>query len=284
MSKFRVGPKILHLPSKGRLSVITDPHCNYNAFQNWIEISGLDNPKNRGLILGDILDPRPNSLGEKQSKKDGLKIYEEVMKRGNIDVLLSDHLERNLYYSHMKKNYPRDFDEVYSKRKEIIDQFGYIGNEAIEHLADKVYLFAVAKKSGLVFTHAGPDMRRGDKYDSIILGRPNTVGEKIIGKSGEVFFTNQVPYSKEDVDRFLKRQKSNVLIGGHTPVLEMLLNGGHKEKYVINFGNQLIFSSSYGAVPRKETYLDIDLSKKYNSIDDLKEGNEIKFLDYNKIR
>lgn len=113
--------------------------------------------------------------------------------------------------------------------------------------------FFLKTDNGLFLSHAGPakNINSLDDFNEIFSDdyENNLLYDFLWNRY-------QVNYDKKVVSNFLNLVESNCMIIGHNPV----------ESYLI-FGKQIIISSSYKT--NKKTYLNIDLSKNIENIEDL---------------
>ncbi|MBI1928166.1 hypothetical protein HYR99_28460, partial [Candidatus Poribacteria bacterium] len=81
-------------------------------------------------------------------------------------------------------------------------------------------------------------------------------------------------YTIPQMDEFLERIDGSLLIVGHTP-LGYLPRKDVKNGVALFGQHQLVFATGYGAPPGVQSYLAIDLSKRYESVSELRYGVEI---------
>ena len=117
----------------------------------------------------------------------------------------------------------------------------------------KTLPYFIKTPNGLFISHAGPLKKIKSMNDFKKIFTDDYENDYLYD-----FLWNRykVNYDKDDVSNFLKVIGSNYMIIGHNPV----------NRYEI-FGKQLIISSSYQT--DKKAYLDIDLSKNIEELEDL---------------
>ena len=280
--------ELVILPDKGTVYVATDFQAQWSNFNQWLTQTKLVERIEAGedvygLILGDAVDHKP---GDPIFEPYGdVKIVDRIIQlqqqlgeerliylRGNHELASAD------AYAMLKKagmnpdNRGDMIAQLYQTgHGAYFKQFNFIERMTDEHYNYLTNLPTVAiGKNGFVGVHAGTsrsaknlaDLVRPSKkvFDELLWGRP-----AIVLRSG---------YTPSQTAEFLKRIGGRVLAVGHTPV-------GAFPKDEISDGvarhgeHQLIFSTGYGAAPGVRSYLTIDLSKRYNTVTELKYGAEI---------
>lgn len=287
---------IVIIPDKGELYIAADFHSHYRDFKKWLSKTGIyEKLKNGGdvygLILGDVLDVKQND--KDADKRGDVKILSKLMKmqrelgeRGKrVIYIMGNHEFMNVdIYGKLKKfsglnprNQQQLLDILFSRKygKEL-SQHNFLRRMTSYHYKYlKDLPLVVLCKNGVVASHAGPAVSAANLED--IAGKNEKVVKELV--SGRAYGITEDGYSHEDLMRFLKMmENSKLLITGHTP-LDKLPTRDIK-KGLGSFGNhQVILGTSYGYYPGKKSYLRINLDKKYNSIDDLRVGEEILRLD-----
>lgn len=280
--------ELVVLPDKGTVYVATDFQAQWSNFNRWLTQTRLVERIEAGedvygLILGDAVDHKP---GDPIFEPYGdLKIVDRIMQlqgqlgeerliylRGNHEFASADAYAM-LKKAGMNADNRRDMiAELYqTSHGPYFKQFNFIERMTDEHYDYLINLPTVAiGKNGFVGVHAGTsrsaknlaDLVRPSKkvLDELLWGRPS-----IVLRSG---------YTPSQTAEFLKKIGGRVLAVGHTPIgslpKEMVSDG------VARLGmHQLVFSTGYGAAPGVQSYLAIDLSKRYRVVTDLKYGAEI---------
>ena len=280
--------ELVVLPDKGTVYVATDFQAQWSNFNRWLTQTKLVDRIEAGedvygLILGDAVDHKP---GDPIFEPYGdVKIVDRIIQlqaqlgeerfiylRGNHEFASADTYAM-LKKSGMNPDNRRDIiTQLYqTSHGAYFKQFNFIERMTDEHYNYLINLPTVAiGKNGFVGVHAGTsrsaknlaDLVRPSKkvLDELLWGRPT-----VALSSG---------YTPSHTAEFLKRIGGRVLAVGHTPVSvfpEDAVSDG-----VARLGkHQIIFSTGYGASPGLRSYLTIDLSKRYNTVTELKYGAEI---------
>lgn len=280
--------ELVVLPDKGTVYVATDFQAQWSNFNQWLMQTKLVERIEAGedvygLILGDAVDHKP---GDPIFEPYGdVKIVDQIMQlqqqlgeerliylRGNHEFASADAYAM-LKKAGMNADNRRDMiAELYETiHGPYFKQFNFLERMTDEHYNYLINLPTVAiGKNGFVGVHAGTsrsaknlaDLVRPNKkvLDELLWGRPS-----IVLRSG---------YTPAHTAEFLKKIGGRVLAVGHTPI-------GSLPKKTVSDGvarlgkHQLVFSTGYGAAPGVRSYLAIDLSKRYNTVTDLKYGAEI---------
>ncbi len=280
--------ELVVLPDHGTVYIATDFHTHWNDFNQWLIRTNLVERIEAGedvygLILGDVVDHKPgDSIFEPYGDA---RIVDRIMQlqqqlgaerliylKGNHELAVAD------TYALLKKNgmnadnRGRMIDRLYrSPQGPYFQQFNFIERMTDEHYDYLISLPTVAvSKNGFVGVHAGTS--RSAKGLADLTHPSKKVLEELLWDRPAVAKVGG--YMPSQTDAFLKQIGGRLLIVGHTPL-------GYFPKKNIKDGvarlgeRQLFFSTGYGAQPGTRSYLAIDLSKRYESVSDLKYGADI---------
>ncbi len=280
--------ELVVLPDRGTVYIATDFHTQWSNFNRWLTQTRLVERITAGedvygLILGDVVNHKP---GDPIFEPYGdVKIVDRIMQlqqqlgeerfiylRGNHEFASAD------TYALLKKagmNADNRRDMIARLYQTVhgayFKQFNFIERMTDEHYDYLTKLPTTAiGKNGIVGVHAGAArsaknlaaLARPSKkvLDELLWGRP-----AIVLKSG---------YTPSETAEFLERIGGRLLIVGHTPLVSFPKD--EVTDGVARLGtHQLIFSTGYGAPPGGQSYLVIDLSKRYNAVTELRYGAEI---------
>ena len=248
--------KFIKLPDKGRLLIVTDLHGDLEDYEKYINLWDCNNPDFHLVFVGDFI----HSIYEDDKS---IEIIEDVIEKdkkySNFHPLLGNHEWSHITGTPVFKGYQNqtnDFENLIIEKKGSLEPYL---SEYVEYF--KSMPFFVKTANGLFISHTGPSklVKSMNDFNEIFYNDYNF-------QPLYDFLWNRydVNYNEEDVDNFLKIIGSNCMIVGHTVV----------NAYMI-YGNQMILSSSFGTVDK--AYLDINLSKPINNMDDVLDN--IKFLD-----
>ena len=283
--------ELVVLPDKGTVYVATDFQAQWSNFNQWLTQTKLVERIEAGedvygLILGDAVDHKP---GDPIFEPYGdVKIVDRIMQlqqqlgeerliylRGNHEFASAD------TYAMLKKAgmNPDNRRDMIAQLYQTIQgayfkQFNFIERMTDVHYNYLINLPTVAiGKNGFVGVHAGTS-RSAKNLANLVRPSKKVLDELLWGRPAIVLRSG---YTPPQTAEFLKRIGGRVLAVGHTPV-------GSVPKDAVSDGvarlgvHQLIFSTGYGAAPGVRSYLAIDLSKRYNTVTDLKYGAEIQPL------
>lgn len=295
-NKFQRDGKLVILPDRGILYVASDFHSNYQDYKKWLKHTNLIEKLELkedvyGVILGDIIDFK-KAKGHKDRSGDR-RILDSIM---NIKENLGEYGSRLIT---LKGNHEHEVLSIYRKLKkkcflenksmeELIEelpesnswsfykQFNFIERIKKRHFNYiKNLPLAILAKNGIVGTHAAP-LRNIDSINDIVNITNKNEHELVWNRPWEI---TRNGYDKYDVDYFLEvMENSSILVSGHTP-LEHFSEEKQKNGVVMYGEHQVILATSYGYEPGNKSYLEFDLSKNYNDVNDLRLGKEIKRLE-----
>ena len=280
--------ELVVLPDQGTVYVATDFHAQWSNFNRWLAqtnlVERIDAGENvYGLILGDAVDHKP---GDPIFEPYGdVKIVDQIMQlqqrlgeerliyiRGNHELAAAD------AYALLKKagmnadNHQDMITQLYqTSHGAYFKQFNFIERMTDEHYNYLSNLPTVAiGKNGFVGIHAGAS--RSAKTLADLVRPSKKVLEELLWERPAVVLGDG--YTPSQTAEFLQRIGGRLLIVGHTP-LSSFPKKGIRDGVARLGMHQLIFSTGYGAPPGVRSYLAIDLSKRYNTVTELRYGAEI---------
>lgn len=241
--------RLITLPRKGRLLIFTDVHGNLEDYRKYLSKWDSDNPDCHILIDGDFI----HSIYVDDYS---IEILEDMIEKyysyDNFHVILGNHEWAHITKANVFKanvNQRRDFEKMLAKKR-----------GSLEPLDDYVKFFKdlpffLQTDSGIFVSHAGPSQKIEifDDYE-LILEEEDYFNEYVFSM---LWSRPKKDYDEYNVSLFLDLVGSNVMVVGHTVV----------DGYEV-YGKQMILSSSFGT--DNKMYLDIDLTKDVNDMEDLK--------------
>lgn len=247
--------KFIKLPSKGRLLIVTDLHGNLEDYEKYIDLWNCNDSDCHIVFVGDFI----HSINENDCS---IEIIDDVIdkfkKYSNFHPLLGNHEWGHIVGTHIFKGFQNqtlEFENLVSIKKGDLEP--YLSNYI--NFFKTMPLF-VKTENGIFISHTGPSksIKSMNDFNKIFTDDYNF-------QYLYDFLWNRFDndYDEGDVDNFLKLIGSNCMVVGHTVVDGFLV-----------YGNQMILSSSFGT--SNKAYLDIDLSKPIDNMDDLIDN--IKFL------
>jgi len=285
---------LLVLPARGELFVASDFHGRHNDFRRWLQRTRLLDRIRAGddvygLITGDSVDYK---AGDPESAPDGdTRIIEAIReaqagRNGERLILLQGNHERQvvkLYEALVKERgmTPRNQRDVVralfaGELGDYFAQFNFVERITPEQFAFLKGLPVLALGAqGVVCVHGGPSPAADDVHD--IIDRKELVVDELQW-SRPVMEGRAGGYSHDDVARFLRTLGARLLVTGHTPVV-MLPREWWRDGVGVFGKQQVILSTSFGAIPGQKRLLALDLAKQYDGADALKAGREILPLD-----
>ena len=253
-----VNNRLIELPDYGRLLVITDLHGNFKDYKRYLRLWDKDDPDFHIVFAGDLIHAMDYEDGSIEIIEDAMFKSEEY---SNYHCLLGNHEWCHITTKDIFKagvNLRANFENLVSHKK------GYMEPSLTNYIRFfKSMPYFLKTANGLFISHAGPSK------DILSINDFNEMcGDDHSSKELYGFLWNRYGgysgYTSSDVEHFLNVIKSKYMIVGHTVV-----DSGYKI-----IGNQMILSSSF--YTSVKSYLDVDLSKDINSMDDLL--NTIKVL------
>ena len=251
--------KIIKLPSKGKLIVVTDIHGNIEDYNKYIDIWDANNPFCHILFLGDLIHEIQYS---KDLSLDILEdIYNNYIHLPNFHVLLGNHELAQITNDDIWKY---EINQVYGFNNHIEDkirnlEFGDVTLKQVKdyynHIIKQFDYFCITD-NGFFFSHAGIsnsalNLLTAQLIDLFNLNINNSIDYKFL--EDMLWSRPYDDYTEGEISTFLAQIGCKFMCVGHT-----VYNGMHV------LGNQLIFDSSY--CTDNKYYLEIDLSKDYKDI------------------
>ena len=284
---------LVMLPDHGTVYIATDFHTHFRDFNQWLKRTKLIKRIQAGedvygLILGDIIDQKPGDalfepFGDAKIIKKIMQLQKQLGSKGERLIYIKGNHEfaAATTYAMLKKsgmnadNRQRMTNLLYkSPQGAYFQQFNFIERMTDEHYDYLINLpTVVVAINGFVGIHAGPS-RSAKNLAELVRPTQKVLDELLWSRPAAVQIGGYKPSQTKD---FLKRVGGNLLISGHTP-LSYLPKKSVKNGVARIGKHQIIFATGYGASPDSRSYLVIDLSKKYESVFDLKYGVEIQPL------
>ena len=238
--------KLIQLPSKGRLIVVTDLHGDYEDYMKYLNLWDKNDKDCHIVFTGDLIhSPYPTDQS--------VEILDDTITKNknysNFHVLLGNHELSHITDTNiikMDKNLRVSFEEL------IINKKGNL-QPTLDKYKDyfkKLPLF-LKTDNGIFISHAGPSKNINSKEDLKKIYSNNYKNQLL-----HDFLWNRfrLDYNKTDISNFLKITESNCMVIGHNIV----------DGYKI-YGKQLILSSSFQT--SNKMYLNIDLTKIIENIE-----------------
>jgi len=200
--------------------------------------------------------------------------------------------ERDAYFAYYRETYG---DQIFNNNIAPYDMIARLRPEHVRFVESSPIL-VVCEGAGILVTHAGPPRMNGWK--------PRTLKKAIDRASREHMRTappheyyespyhqllnnrfRNADYSLSDLEAFLRVYDGGVLVTGHTPHPYLVdfekrtpLEGcAFRSGLGLIGSHQVVLCSSFGAFhPSLKRYLELDLSRRFSSVDDLFEDEETK--------
>jgi hypothetical protein len=271
------GRRVARLPERGVLLVATDLQGNFADYEALKRIHAAEGPDTILAFCGDLVHGPSPELNEPGAwpdylgtafvdrSKDLILDFDRYTRSHRAFSLLGNHEHAHIGGPVVSKFYP---DEA-----AVLD--GALGDERVQvHAFLRDFPLIAVSRAGLVLTHGAPggtersiedfEALRYDGYEAISIlemYRRGTVGSLLWARAA----------SPESARRLLaatlpEASTEGVVAYGHDVV---------REGYEKVGAEQICVSTSYGLHDRQKVYLRIDLSRRYRSTDDLREGIEI---------
>ena len=242
--------KLVELPQKGKVLIITDLHGNLEDYERYIDIWKKFKDKNNHLILtGDFIHSCYVNDGSLEII-DSVKILYENEK--DFHVLLGNHewaqiLDESIYKGGL--NQTQDFKGLVYKK------YGKKTEEKMEFYKKffKTLAIAVRTENKVLISHAGPSPHLKNEKDIKNISNNDYSNNLVLY---DMVWNRNMECSRNYLDPFLTYLKCNASIVGHTPVEGVEL-----------VGNQLIVSSSFGT--EQKAFIELDLEEEINNGHDL---------------
>lgn len=281
---------VIVLPDHGTVYIVADLHAHWEDFNQWLDQTQLVQKIEAGedvygIMLGDAIDYKPDErpkppYGDVQIVNRVIEIQRQlgdegkrlIYIRGNHEYAAADTYALMKTNGMTDQNRPAFIRKLYTSiNASYYKQFNFIERMTDEHFEFLTNMpTVVVGKKGFVAVHAGPSRSIRSLVD-LIKPSPMTFDE-ILWDRPEIVFTGG--YTPKHTENFLKKIQANYLIVGHTPI-SYFPNEYIRDGVARIDGKQLIFSTGYGGIEGGQTYLEIDLSKTYDSVDELKYGVNI---------
>ncbi|RKU24893.1 hypothetical protein C6497_17130 [Candidatus Poribacteria bacterium] len=281
---------VILLPDHGTVYIVSDLHAHWNDFNQWLEqtrlIERIETGEDvYGIMLGDSIDYKPterpkppygdlqivNRVIELQTQL-GEKGKRLIYIRGNHEYAAAETYALLKNAGMTEQNRPAYIRKLYnSPTGSYYRQFNFI-----ERMNDSHYDFlinlptVVVGKNGFVAVHAGP-AKSIDRLADLVEPSQKTLDEILWDRPK---ITRIGGYTFEHTKNFLEAINGSFLIVGHTPI-SYFPPENIRDSVARLDGKQLIFSTGYGGLRGGQTYIEIDLSKTYISVDELKPGVNI---------
>ena len=241
--------KLIRLPPKGRLIVVSDLHGNHKDYRSYLDLWDSSDDDCHIVFIGDLIHSSFEPDGSLEILDDAII---KSKKYPNFHVLLGNHEWAHITCTDIyrnEKNQIASFEELVRTGKGSLQPSldNYIG-------FFKSLPFFLKTDNGVFISHAGPSRNicSIDDFNHVFDDYENDLLDDFLWNR----YGND--YTSKDVSKFLRIIESNCMVIGHNNV-----NG-----YEL-LGKQLIISSSF--MTSTKTYLDIDLSKNIENIRDLME-------------
>ena len=265
--------KLIDLPMKGKVMIITDLHGNLSDLKRYESIwKDFLNENNHVIITGDLIHPM--GLGSDYS----IEVLELVMyyfkKYTNFHVLLGNH-----EWSHLSLRpvYKLGVDQRKDFELKVETRFG---NRWIHKMAEYRKFFdmlpiAVRTENKVFISHAGPS-KNITSIDDIINIVDGDYNNRIMD---DMLWNRYSDFIEEDIDNFLNIVGCNAHIVGHTPVngvkiigrKQMILSSSHSadlEKTMV-LGSEYGLSGENISIPCRKAYVILDLESNINDAYDV---------------
>ena len=246
--------KLVELPDYGRLIVVSDLHGNFTDYRRYLKIWDRDDEDCHIVFTGDMIHAMEGEDGSVEIIEDAMV---KSQKYSNFHCLLGNHEWCHITGEDIYKagvNLRRDFENLVSYRK------GYIEPSLTSYIRFfKTMPYFLKTSNGLFISHSGPSRHITTIQDFHDIFREDYSSGKLYGFLWNRYAARHNGYTIADIDSFLEVVGSRFMVVGHTVV-----DSGYKI-----IGNQMVLSSSF--YTSSKSYLDIDLSKEYESIGGLVE-------------
>lgn len=266
-------PRVLRLPSTGKLVVGTDLQGNLRDFTQLLKHFETEGPDAHLVLTGDLVhgpDEQtfrhwPEHLGTRY-RDESPKLIDAFLAAqakypGRIHCLLGNH-------DHAHVGGPTTAKFYADERTALESRLDPAGLARLQSLFLSLPLVAVAP-CGAVLCHAAP---------AAAIDGPEQLEVLPIAGYEEWHFTDfiDVPVigallwsrsaTPEQARRFLKALGGTLALFGHDIV---------REGYSKEGDEQLCFSTSFGLLDRDKFYVELDLAKRYEDVHALREGREL---------
>lgn len=275
--------KVLRIPAQGRCVISTDLHGNLEDFERVVKAFKAALEETDGdaylLLTGDLVhgpiyskEQWPEHLGDFYEDKtvELLDRFVELQKEheGRVFSLIGNH-----EHSHIGGPYTRKFHKDPSETEFLEERLG--AKRAAKHreLFRSLPIAALLGR-GVVATHGAPRVLSATFAEVCSVEYAGHEDKSIrdmitVPILGELFWCRAS--GTLAVRRFLQRmeldgQRNWIVVFGHDPVRKGYLREGDE---------QLCFSTSFGLKNEKKVYLDLDLTREYRSVRQLRFGVDL---------
>lgn len=267
--------KVLRLPNRGRLLVCTDLQGCLRDFDRIAELFQEAQQEDRDahlLFTGDLIhgphlaeEEWPEFLGEYYRDASGevIAAYEELAAAfpDRVHALVGNH-----EHGHMGGPHTAKFaaDEVVLLERLL----GPEGSHRLRRVLDTFSLVAIAP-CGAVFTHGAPaaridsieDLEGADLSGQSYASPLDVLDTPIVGK---ILWARSA--ASAEARRFLRALGGTISIYGHDVIPEGYERIGDE---------QMVVSTSFGVFDANKVYVQLDLGARYQTVHDLRVGQEI---------
>lgn len=243
--------KIVELPPKGKALVITDLHGNLRYFRFYERIwkEYLRNG-HQVVLAGDLIHGLDPDQDYSIEMLDAVIKYQEYE---NFHYLLGNH-----ELSHITEDnvYKCGFNQRTAFEDILYDKFLETPGEKLREYIDFFEKLPLAVKTSnqVIISHAGPPQDFTDLHELDQVAYDDYLRkEKLKG----LLWRRGTEFTRRQLELFLEYNDAKFHVVGHTPV----------DGYQVNHGRQLVISS--GLSEGRRTYLELDLEKEVNDMDQL---------------
>ena len=275
MSVQNINDRVLVFPEKGKLLVSSDLHGNKSDYlrmlSKWADSQDAGN-ETYLLFLGDLVHgpAHPDQMTRLQYNHDDSEfIVDHLMAMqklhpGKFFSLLGNHEHGHVGGPDTSKFHTSEVDALERK-------VGSVKAAKYRDLFNKFPLVGLTS-TGLIFTH-GAGSTTTDSLSEIVNADYNVGGNNVDSMYGQKVLDMLWRRGASDQEALdfmsVLGEDNSVLVYGHDIVIEGFDREGD---------NSLCLSTSFGLKNENKTYMEIDLSKKFGTSHDIKEGTELKKL------
>ena len=252
--------RLIELPDYGRLIVVSDLHGNLKDYKRYLRLWNKDDLNCHIVFIGDLIHAMDGHDGSVEIIEDAMFKSQEYP---NYHCLLGNHewahiLNQDIYKN--ERNLRIEFEILVSHKK------GYMEPSLTNYIRFfKSMPYFLKTSNGLFISHTGPSKDISSMVDFYRMCHDGPDSSSLYGFLWNRHSMGLNRYTIEDIDKFLNIMDCKLMIVGHT-----VIDSGYKV-----IGKQLILSSCF--FTSSKSYLDIDLSKEYKSMDEL--IDDVRLLD-----
>lgn len=250
--------KIVKLPNYGRLIVVTDLHGNLNDYKRYLKLWDRDDENCHIVFAGDLIHSMDDNDGSVEIVEDAMFKSAEY---SNYHCLLGNHewchiLTKDIFKA--GENLRVNFETLVSHKK------GYVEPSLTGYIRYfKTMPYFLKTSNGIFISHTGSSDRIQTMEDFNQMCADNQLSDSLYGFLWNRYASRLNGYTIDDIDKFLNIIGCKLMIVGHS-----IVDSGYKI-----IGRQMVLSSSF--YTKVKSYLDIDLSKEYNTMDNLIEDVKV---------